>query len=63
MAAVAAAKTKQMYMDKTRSQEVMTQVQKRFRLLLLGEVFCKIKRQSAIKLLVLYPRKLLKIIP
>ena len=32
-------------------------------LLDLGEVFCKIKRQSAIKLLVLYPRKLLKIKP
>ena len=29
----------------------------------LGEVFCKIKTKSAIKLLVLYPGKLLKIMP
>ena len=30
---------------------------------ILGEVFCKIKTKSAIKLLVLYPGKLLKIMP
>ena len=29
----------------------------------LGEVSCKIKTKSATKLLVLYPRKLLKIMP